>query len=263
MEPLQALTGNSYETDSSTSGEDSDDSIYFPEDKKLKLQDDDYRRNKITERHPELRLPTRQPKCFTKNAVMARQNRLKKKKYMQDLESQVNKLRYENKSLSAILNNQSTLITELRKELRYMRSVLANSSDISKLLRLINNNTGMSVSTSLNKSMSLTSNCFSKNEPQHPWAEAIDPNDSLLIPDLDLGLVYENLDDAAVERRENDTQLNLLNTPLKEHNYTATNCSDENAGVCLHVSKHRVSLEFCAKCSDNAIDNWNLINEGR
>ncbi|GJQ84308.1 hypothetical protein Trydic_g5246 [Trypoxylus dichotomus] len=119
----------------------------------------------------------------------------------------------------------------------------------------------MSVSTSLNKSTNLTTNCFSKNELQHPWAEAIDLNDSLLIPDL--GLIYENLGETEVERRGDNNQSDYSNTALREHNYTATNYSDDNAGVCLHVSKHRVSLEFCSKCSDKAMDNWNMIDEAR
>ncbi|KAK9730781.1 Basic region leucine zipper [Popillia japonica] len=137
MESLQFITDNKFEMDTSTSYEDSDESEYIP-DKKLKFCGDDENIDKDVH----VRLPTRQPKCFTKNAVMARQNRLRKKKYVQDLESQVSKLKHENKSLSSILNNQSKLIVELRRELKYTKSVLANSSDISKLLRLINNNTG-------------------------------------------------------------------------------------------------------------------------
>ncbi|GJQ84307.1 hypothetical protein Trydic_g5245 [Trypoxylus dichotomus] len=88
MEALQVLSDNRYQIDTSASSEDSNDSIYFPDNKKLKLENDDYSGNKMLEKNSETRLPTRQPKCFTKNAVLARQNRLRKKKYIQDLESQ-------------------------------------------------------------------------------------------------------------------------------------------------------------------------------
>lgn len=254
MEPIH-LNDRKYQLDTSSSSDDSDTSEYYPESKRSKLRSDydtcNYTKNDRLS--SELRLPTRQPKCFTKNAVMARENRLRKKKYVQNLESQTNKLKHENKSLSSILNNQSNLITELRKEVKYLKSVLANSSDISKLLKLINRNTGMSVSTSLNKSLSVTGNCLSKTE--HPWTDShID--DSLLIPDL--GLLFEDNS----ELNEID-EIKPSDLTLREHNYTTINENyDENVGVCLHVSKHRVSLEFCSSCSDNAISTWNDIEGG-
>lgn len=256
MESLQFIADNKFEMDTSTSYEDSDESEYIP-DKKLKFCGDDENIDKDVH----VRLPTRQPKCFTKNAVMARQNRLRKKKYVQDLESQVSKLKHENKSLSSILNNQSKLIVELRRELKYTKSVLANSSDISKLLRLINNNTGMSVSTSLNSSLSLTSNCLSKKEQEHPWAEVTDLDDSLLIPDL--GLFYEDFNTDGVGIKGTTAEPRHSSIALKEHNYTTINCHDDDAGVCLHVSKHRVSLEFCSICSNNAADTWSHQEEER
>ncbi|KAJ8937453.1 hypothetical protein NQ314_011842 [Rhamnusium bicolor] len=48
---------------------------------------------------------------------------------------------------------------------------------------------------------------------------------------------------------------------LEEHNYNATEQSDDinledDVGVCLHVSKHRLSLEFCSSCSENATQSW-------
>ncbi|KAI4459615.1 bzip transcription factor [Holotrichia oblita] len=261
MESVQILSDNKFEIDTSTSYEDSDENEYIPDNKKLKFCEDDQNIDRVTEKDIHVRLPTRQPKCFTKNAVMARQNRLRKKKYMQDLESQVSKLKHENKSLSSILNNQSKLIVELRRELKYTKSVLANSSDISKLLRLINNNTGMSVSTSLNSSLSLTSNCLSKKGTRASVGEATDLDDSLLIPDL--GLFYEDFNEAAVGIKGTITEPRHSNIALKEHNYTTLDCHDEDAGVCLHVSKHRVSLEFCSICSNNAVDTWSHQEEER
>lgn len=38
----------------------------------------------------------------------------------------------------------------------------------------------------------------------------------------------------------------LINISDKE------NSSDEDAGICLHVSKQRLSIEFCQMCSDNS-----------
>ncbi|KAJ3627892.1 hypothetical protein MTP99_015234 [Tenebrio molitor] len=46
---------------------------------------------------------------------------------------------------------------------------------------------------------------------------------------------------------------------LEEHNYT-TPAEDEEVGVCLHVSKHRISLEFYSKMA--TYWNWRLASEG-
>lgn len=87
--------------------------------------------------------PKRQPKCFSRNALMARENRLKKKMYIENLEREVLCLKADNKKMNGVVENQSFLIAELRKEIKYLKSVLANSADISRLIRNINQNTGM------------------------------------------------------------------------------------------------------------------------
>lgn len=86
--------------------------------------------------------PKRQPKCFSRNALMARENRLKKKMYIENLEREVLCLKADNKKMNGVVENQSFLIAELRKEIKYLKSVLANSADISRLIRNINQNTG-------------------------------------------------------------------------------------------------------------------------
>nr|CAH7753030.1 unnamed protein product [Callosobruchus chinensis] len=92
----------------------------------------------------------RKPKCFTKNAMMARENRLKKM-YISKLEQNVDLLRKENKNLTAVVDNQSMLIANLRKEVKYLKSVITNSSDIGCLIRAINQNTSLPLRTSLDE----------------------------------------------------------------------------------------------------------------
>lgn len=253
----------------SSDSDDSDESEYESRNnERLKINGIGRPKNKNLIR--EMKLPTRQPHCFTKNAIMARRNRLKKKQYLEELECQITKLKQENSSLSSILSQQSSLITQLRKEVKYMKSILANNQDISNLLKLINHNTGMSVSTSLNKA--LTNNYFSKNE--HPWAET-NVND-LLSPFIsntnsdclfDVNELYAtNADISMLDmQEENNEDIPIENgnsdvTPLSEHNYTINNYENETAGICLHISKHRVSLEFCSTCSDNATEIWNGVD---
>lgn len=50
-------------------------------------------------------------------------------------------------------------------------------------------------------------------------------------------------------------------TPKQDHNYTFPNeDTPDDIGVCLHVSKHKVSLEFCPTCSENASAAWEKLN---
>ncbi|KAJ8918165.1 hypothetical protein NQ315_011623 [Exocentrus adspersus] len=233
---------------------------------------------------------SRKPKCFTKNALLARENRLKKKIYITNLENDVASLRNENKKLSKIVDNQSYLITDLKKQLRYFKSVVANSSDISKLIRSIHQNTGMCVSSSLDKKLSLKNVCVPKLEipiarkTAHPWDEEPSypsyptPESKDLCPSL--GLKEEEWDniasDVKFEFPIDFTEDKLLDAfsdnfleakpidALGEHNYTTSPSKVEpsddslvdDVGVCLHVSKHRLSLEFCSSCSDNATQSW-------
>ncbi|XP_028149009.1 uncharacterized protein LOC114342403 isoform X3 [Diabrotica virgifera virgifera] len=83
----------------------------------------------------------RKPRCLSKNAQMARENRLRKKLYVNKLEKEVMALRNDNKKLNSILKNQSSIIKELKQEKKYLSSVIANSADIKSLIRNIHTST--------------------------------------------------------------------------------------------------------------------------
>ncbi|XP_072382985.1 CREB/ATF bZIP transcription factor-like isoform X2 [Diabrotica undecimpunctata] len=142
----------------------------------------------------------RKPRCLSKNAQMARENRLRKKLYLNKLEREVLSLRNDNKKLNSILKNQSLIIKDLKQEKKYLNSVIANSGDIKNLIRNIHTST-----------------------------------DDLF-------------------------QINSPTSSLEDHNYTTQDVHEnDDAGVCLHVSKHRVSLEFCSKCSETAGKSWSQL----
>ncbi|CAH0553363.1 unnamed protein product [Brassicogethes aeneus] len=223
------------------------------------------------------RKPTRQPKVFSRNALMARENRLKKKMYVMTLENDLSKAKGENKKLSTIVDNQSFLIADLKKQVKHLKSVLANSSDLSNLIKNIHQSTGMSVSSSLDKNLKNT--CVSKpkqpiaRKTAHPWEESkqypsfptpesINENSPLAdcgfsndfsmdLLNCDIPLDLNLLDDI-------DPLTKLYDEPFSEHNYTQKKnlTEEDDIGVCLHVSKHRVSLEFCSSCSENASESW-------
>lgn len=244
----------------------------------------------------------RQPKCFTKNALLARENRAKKKQYLTNLENENDTLRRDHKKCVKVIGNQSRLITDLRKEVRYLRSVLANSADISNLVRNIQHNTGMSVVTTttascLNDSLLLGNDCVVSKRPvpvakktAHSWGDEAICNNGLKSDDVgkmvDTDDTFDPFkfvdisafgDDLFQFAAEDDSMLSAPQehhqhqfgggggvVHLEEHNYTTASSTtttsgvdeEQDVGVCLHVSKHRVSLEFCSSCSDNAIRSW-------
>lgn len=85
------------------------------------------------------RLPTRRPnpKISNRNALMARENRRKKKEYMENLEKGVEDTQNENKKLRKLLRARNQSIAKLTQESLYLRSVLANKTEILSLLKTI------------------------------------------------------------------------------------------------------------------------------
>lgn len=207
--------------------------------------------------------------CNSKNAINARENRLKKKMYIQNLEKNVEKYRTKNKQLTLLLENQSNLLADMKKEVQYFKSIVANNKDITRLLKCINQNTGLPVTTSLNKKLSI--------EKSHPWEDEqlsfnlLENGEFLNDHELNLPLIdspfqFEeptNLPTDIFEMSNDATTLfnqdiNILND---EHNYNATSpessvSDDLGVGVCLHISNHKLSLEFCSTCSENASSAW-------
>jgi len=262
------------------------------------------------------RKPTRTPKCFSKNALMARENRLKKKMYITTLENQVSALKNDNKKLSQMVDSQAETIEEMKKEVKYLKSILANSEGIGKLLRAINTSTGMAVSSSITtqvkhqSKMGNSSPIAEKTVPhiktikedsprkvkggfditRHPWEEAdlIKPYETYPTPDssdssilygspefeelnsegllLDMDLPIEMNNDELLDMIDEKALESPIILPIEASNYhnlqvkSETNIKeeDDDVGVCLHVAKNKVSLEFCPSCSDKALQSWKL-----
>ncbi|XP_059622010.1 uncharacterized protein LOC132265392 isoform X2 [Phlebotomus argentipes] len=86
------------------------------------------------------RMPTRRPdpNVFNRNALMARENRRKKKELMEQLEREVFELREKSKKLHKSLFKQSATIKSLKQENKYLQSVIGNQTEIVKLLKTLN-----------------------------------------------------------------------------------------------------------------------------
>ena len=86
--------------------------------------------------------------CMSKNAVAARENRQRKKQHITVLEESVEKLSAENNMLKTNVSEMSNTIDSLRTEVDYLRSVLANQSTLSALLRKIPSVSGIDLLSS-------------------------------------------------------------------------------------------------------------------
>lgn len=88
------------------------------------------------------RLPTRRPdpKVHNRNALMARENRRRKKEHVQVLEDQLERKSQEIRCLRKILKQKDRHVKKLENETLYLRSTIANKTDIMKLLKTIRGN---------------------------------------------------------------------------------------------------------------------------
>lgn len=81
--------------------------------------------------------PSKRP-CLNRNALMARENRLRKKAYLEKMESKLSFYQQENKNLVNVVRKQGIDIKRLTSEVAYLRNVLNNNTSITALLKTIN-----------------------------------------------------------------------------------------------------------------------------
>lgn len=88
------------------------------------------------------RQPTRRPnpKVFNRNALMARENRRRKKEHLAVLERDMDVFRSENQTLRKTVKSQTSLVEKLKQERLYLKSVIANQTEIMTLLKTIQGN---------------------------------------------------------------------------------------------------------------------------
>lgn len=147
-----------------------------------------------------------------KNAEAARQNRLKKKKYMEDIEKDRSRLRAENVILKTKCAEFQAKYKKLETEVAYLRSVLANQSTLASLIKNIPGTPGVNLSSSFSRKWASDATCTSN-----------------AISSANLSTKRPRMDSGSGNVRQ-------------------------SGGVCLHVSKDNVSLEFCSQCSLRAAE---------
>nr|XP_012153498.1 PREDICTED: uncharacterized protein LOC100874683 isoform X1 [Megachile rotundata]XP_012153557.1 PREDICTED: uncharacterized protein LOC100874683 isoform X1 [Megachile rotundata]XP_012153609.1 PREDICTED: uncharacterized protein LOC100874683 isoform X1 [Megachile rotundata] len=134
------LRRNNIRWDSSTEEDDAYDSKYkirLRESLRNSQQSGVTENEGVTEPRRRGRGPSKRP-CLNRNALMARENRLKKKAYLEKIENKLSFYQKENKNLVNIIKKQSIDIKRLNGEVAYLKSVLNNNTSITALLKTIN-----------------------------------------------------------------------------------------------------------------------------
>lgn len=96
------------------------------------------RSQRTTTNNPQIaRLPTRRPnpKISNRNALLARENRRRKKELMDKLEGDLESLREQNKKFRKMLKVKNDNIQRLDREKAYLKSIIANQTAIVGMIR--------------------------------------------------------------------------------------------------------------------------------
>ncbi|CAK9828733.1 hypothetical protein ANTRET_LOCUS6200 [Anthophora retusa] len=183
--------------------------------------------NMVVEPRKRGRGPSKRP-CLNRNALMARENRLRKKAYLEKIENKLSFYQQENKNLANIIRKQGVDIKRLTSEVAYLKSVLYNNTSITALLKTINDG--------LRKISTQKKNSF---HPHHAseCSNGLGPQCKCTC--------YTNLKENILNTQ--NTNIFITNTnsdPLTEHNTTEENQSSDS-----YVNARR---QFT--CKDSSID---------
>ena len=198
--------------------------------------------------------------CMTKSAIAARENRMKKKGFVRSLQSSVQLLTSENKTLNHQVSSLQAKVGALQTEVMYLKGVLRNESSLASLLQNIHSTPGVEFVCS----------------DQLGLAEGDDDSDS---EDTDVYVGRKRRSVGDYTFKENVQAKNSAYTHTRpgmrklDHDYASQDApkyvgtkrqllqggtgvlakqSYPGGGICLHVSDKSVSLELCAACNKNA-----------
>ncbi|KAM6448682.1 CREB/ATF bZIP transcription factor [Liasis olivaceus] len=170
---------------------------------------------------PSCSRPARPGSSRLKAAAAARLNRQKKKLYVQGLETRLQGLAAENRQLRDRNRGLCRRLRDLERETGYLRAVLANQSALGRLLcRLAGDGAG-----SVGLRMRISTSLF-----QEAAAAAAAPFSESGGGDHDYALPVSA--EGAADKRPPS--------------------SGSPGGVCLHVDRDHVSVEFCSLCARRA-----------
>lgn len=192
--------------------------------------------------------PTAKPVCemteaekSRKNALAARENRIKKKKYIEGIEKELGQLRKENELLKAKDQRHNKVVEKLEEEVSYLKNVLANQSTLSVLMNRLVSTPGISF-TLTSPEGSSTSNTSTGKELLTDNESGIDAINTKKNDETEVKVICQSRYQTRGAKRSATTE--IMATERKKR-------KEVKGGVCLHVGKDMVSLTFCSQCSSN------------
>ncbi|XP_076099200.1 uncharacterized protein LOC143068786 [Mytilus galloprovincialis] len=208
--------------------------------------------------------------CMSKNAILARENRQKKKEYVTNLEASVEKLHVQNSNLMSKMGTMESEMSDLVAEVEYLKGVIANQSTLSKLIGSVcstpgvrfyssfnvNNNCPTNVSKDENDNTNLRKRKSSVFDGSRENQENVEsPTVKKVVRRSTRNISCSN----SVGNSETQEKTSKENTENQE-NKTIINSENLMNGICLHVAGDAVSLEFCATCSKMATNTKKAAN---
>ncbi|KAJ7382685.1 hypothetical protein OS493_033477 [Desmophyllum pertusum] len=158
-------------------------------------------------------------------AEKAKDQRERKKKYVQELQGTIEELQRDKAGLQQVTTQLSDTIEGLRDEIRYLKGVITNQSELARILRGVANTPGISLSC----------NVLQNNEGNDGKTNK------------------RKYDDPATDSGKKGVNVRQENSKKRKLDKNANSEVDTiDAGVCVHVQSGKVSLEFCAECSKKA-----------
>lgn len=106
---------------------------------------------------------------MSRNAVLARENRRKKKEYLTSLEGEITTLKGEKQLIASSLCKANKAISSLKDEIEYLKSVIANETTLGALLKNIPMATGVSIKRGRSTTMRSNDNTTKRHKLDHDY----------------------------------------------------------------------------------------------
>ena len=183
---------------------------------------------------------------LSKNAVLFRGNRRKRKRHVTSLESNLSAAKKEDDALKTQLKEQNETIGGFEQEAAHLKSVLGNADEISGLFFTIRHSNPLFVASSFDPpTKKVKLDCL--RESSGDCCSLLDDADFDLsdwLPSTFQDLIW----DADPSRDLHSRELPFLD-PLPSPKFN-------RAGACLDVLDKKISFEFCSTRSSEALENW-------
>lgn len=201
---------------------------------------------------------------------------MKKKRYINGLEESLAAAKKENENLESQLKEKDVVIENLKKEVTYFKSILANVQEISTLIRTVKQEASFTLTTSLppaenplkryasdafpepclkakiqrlSESSGECSSIFDEEEDMYSWMP-VSPSLTSTIDQESIELLSN------FHERDLDLSVEDPLQPAFEVPDAIASIASTIPGVCLHVQNKKMSLEFCSSCASKASEKW-------